>query len=61
MKGCDPSPTKKLQSKRFRLKEVDEYLTSKTCNWCLRGTRGEMENCCTPGCDVHSRAAEAKD
>ena len=37
LKGCDPSPTsgiRKLMSRRFQTKEVDEYLTSKTCYHC---------------------------
>lgn len=37
MPGCDPSPTvglKKALRERFEVVEVDEHLTSKTCNWC---------------------------
>ena len=37
MKGCTPSPVvgmKKLLSKRFMVKDVDECRTSKTCNRC---------------------------
>ncbi len=38
MKGCDPTPNiglKRLITKRFRVKEVDEFRTSKTCNSCM--------------------------
>lgn len=37
MKGCVPSlgiGMRKLLEKRFRVKMVDEYKTSKTCNSC---------------------------
>lgn len=39
MKGCDPSPTvglRKLISRRFEVREVDEFRTSKTCNLCMK-------------------------
>lgn len=38
MQGCEPSPTtglKKAFKQRFAVTEVDEYLTSKTCNRCM--------------------------
>ncbi len=37
MKGCSPSPVigmRKILAKRFRVKEVDEFKTSKICNAC---------------------------
>ncbi len=42
MKGCAPSlgvGMKRMLSKRFEVREEDEYKTSKTCNLCL----GEMK------------------
>ena len=59
MKGCTPSPVmgmKKLLSKRFMVKDVDEFRTSKTCNrcegelssyWKIDGTRSHSRLCCT--------------
>ncbi len=37
MKGCDPTPNGSLKeaiAKRFEVKDVDEFRTSKTCNAC---------------------------
>ena len=59
MGGCTPSPVvgiKKLLSKRFIVKDVDEFRTSKTCNRCegelstyykLDGRRSRSRLCCT--------------
>lgn len=57
-KGCDPSPTvgiRKLLSKRFKLKDVDEFRTSKVCNTCkgeLKGYRKRGGGSPTPDCSV---------
>ena len=38
MRGCQPTPNttlKSMLSKRFRVTEVDEFKTSRTCNFCM--------------------------
>ena len=59
MAGCEPSPTvglKKALTRRFRVTEVDEHLTSRMCNLCrnrlesyikMDGRRSYSRLCCT--------------